>query len=391
VLEQLLGIVAGIDDLDQVAQPADLPVGLVTLLVGPVGGEAELVGTVHFMAADLHLHPHRVFVDQRGVERTVTVRLGGRDIVLEASGDHLPGGVEYPQRLVAIGLAVGQHPEGHDIGDLFERDVAFGHLLPDRIGVLFAPRNLDLEPCLGQRLLDRKRDRIDLPALARADLREPAGDRGIGLRLELLESEQLHLAHVFVHPHALGQGGVDIHRFAGDAAALFLALDEMQRAHVVEPVGQLDEEDADVLAHRQEELAQVFRCALVLGHRLDLGELGHAIDQPGDIGAEQPLNLLDSGERVLDRIVKQRGDDGFLIELELGHQPGNLDRVAEVGIAAGALLGAVLLYGVDIGTVEHRLVGFGVIAQDPLDQFELAQHRRLDGGKPGHSARGKAA
>ena len=42
MLEQLLGVVARVDDLDQVPQPADLPVGPVALLVGPVRGKAEL-------------------------------------------------------------------------------------------------------------------------------------------------------------------------------------------------------------------------------------------------------------------------------------------------------------------------------------------------------------
>ncbi len=68
VLEQLLGIMAGIDDLDQVAQPADLAVGAVALLVGPVRGEAEFVQPVHLAGADLDLHAHRVFVHQRGVQ-----------------------------------------------------------------------------------------------------------------------------------------------------------------------------------------------------------------------------------------------------------------------------------------------------------------------------------
>ena len=54
VLEQFLGVVAGVDDLDQVAQPADLAVGPVALLVGPVRGEAELVAAVHLAGADLH-------------------------------------------------------------------------------------------------------------------------------------------------------------------------------------------------------------------------------------------------------------------------------------------------------------------------------------------------
>ena len=152
--------------------------------------------------------------------------------------------------------------------------------------MLLAARHLDLEPRLGQRLLDRQRDRIDLPAFLAADLLEPPGDRRIGLGLELLEGEQLHLAHVFVHAHALGERGVDIHRLARDALALLGALDEVQRAHVVQPVGQLDQQHAQILAHREQELAQILRRALVLGHLLDLGELGHAIDQPRDLGAE---------------------------------------------------------------------------------------------------------
>ncbi len=199
--------------------------------------------------------------------------------------------MQHAERAVAILRAFGQHAEGHDIGDLFEADVAFGHLLPDREGVLLAPRNLDLQPGFGQRLLDRQRDRIDLPAFAAADRREPPGDRGIGLGLQLFESEQLHLAHIFVHAHPLGQRGIDIHRLARDPAALVLALDEMQRAHVVQPVGQLDQQHADVLAHRQQELAQVLGRALALAHRLDLGELGHPVDQPGDFGAEQFFSI----------------------------------------------------------------------------------------------------
>ncbi len=110
-------------------------------------------------------------------------------------------------------------------------------------------------------------------------------------------------------------------------------LDEVERAHVVQPVGQLDQQHAHVLAHGEQELAQVFRRALVLGHLLDLGELGDAVDQPGDLGAEMLLDLLDRGERILDRIVEQRGDDGLLIELQVGHQPGDFDRMAEIGIA----------------------------------------------------------
>jgi hypothetical protein len=77
---------------------------------------------------------------------------------------------------------------------------------------------------------------------------------------------------------------------------------------------------------------------------------------------------------VLDRVVEHRGDDGLLVELEVGHQASHFDRMAEVRVAAGALLGAVLLHRIDIGAVEQRLVGVGVVGLDPFHKFVLAQH-----------------
>ena len=85
MLEQLFGIVAGIDDLDQVAQPADLAVRLVALFVGPMRSEAEFVRLVHFSRANLHFDTHRLAVDQRGMETAITVGFRRRDVVLEAA------------------------------------------------------------------------------------------------------------------------------------------------------------------------------------------------------------------------------------------------------------------------------------------------------------------
>src|SRR3546814_6912209 len=57
--------------------------------------------------------------------------------------------------------------------------------------------------------------------------------------------------------------------------------------------------------HGEQELAQIFGGALVLGLRLDLGKLGDAVHQPGDILPEQPEYLLRRGDGVLDRVVKR--------------------------------------------------------------------------------------
>ena len=142
----------------------------------------------------------------------------------------------------------------------------------------------------------------------------------------------------------------------------------------MQAVRQLDEQHADILGHGEQEFAQVLRRALVFRHGLDLGELGHAVDQPRHLGSEIGLDILDRGQRVFDRVMKQRGHDCFLIELQISHQTRHFDRMREIGVPARALLGAVFLHGVDIGTVQHRLIGGRVVILDLFYKFVLAQH-----------------
>jgi hypothetical protein len=210
------------------------------------------------------------------------------------------------------------------------------------------------------------------------------------IALKLLEREQLHLAHVFVHPHALGQRGIDVHRLARDAAALVLALDEVERPHIVQPVGQLDQQDAQILAHRQEEFPQVLGRAFAFGQRLDLRQLGNAVHQPRDFGTEVVFDLVDRRQRVLDRVVQQRGDNRFQIELQLGHQAGHLDRMAEIGVATGAFLRPVFLDGIDIGAIEHRLVRIRIVGLHAFDEFILAQHSPPRWAEKGVKSKGLA-
>ena len=81
--------------------------------------------------------------------------LGRGDIILETPRQRLPRGVQQPQRAIAVAHPVHQHAKGHDVGDLFKVHMALGHLAPDRIGMLLAARNLDVQARLGQGLLQR--------------------------------------------------------------------------------------------------------------------------------------------------------------------------------------------------------------------------------------------
>jgi hypothetical protein len=48
--------------------------------------------------------------------------------------------------------------------------------------------------------------------------------------------------------------------------------------------------------------------------------------------------------------------------------------MAEIGIAARALLAAVRVERKHISAVEQRFVGVGIVAQNAIDKFILAEH-----------------
>jgi hypothetical protein len=205
----------------------------------------------------------------------------------------------------------------------------------------------------------------------------------------VLEGQLLQLGRDAVHPDRAGQGRVDVVGLAGDALALLLRSDEAERAHVVQPVGQLHQQHAHVARDGQDELAQVLGLPGVLALQLQPGELGHALHQLRHLLAEQAGDLGPVGRGVLDDVVQQGGDDRRGVEPVLREDSGHLDRVGEVGVAGGAGLRSVHAHGVDVGLVEQGLVRRVVVALDALDQLVLAQVARPGGG--GRSARRAAS
>ena len=188
------------------------------------------------------------------------------------------------------------------------------------------------------------------------------------------EGEILQFDLEALHAEPFGQRRVYLHRLGGDTAALVEVGEVMQRPHVVQPVGQLDQEHADVVRHRQQELAEILGFAARLRTQLDLRELGDTVDQLRHFLAEEVLDLLQGGDRVLDRVVQQGGDDGGAIQAIFGQDAGNLERMGEVRIARGAGLRAVRHHGKDVGAIQQLLVRSRIVGTDLLDEFILPDH-----------------
>ena len=171
-----------------------------------------------------------------------------------------------PQRRVAVRLGLHHDAKSHDIRQLLERHVAPLHLLPDREQRLLAPGDLDhVDATLlahpGEflaHLLDH------IGALAPQEV-QPGLDGFVRFRVQLREGQGLQLRLHRIHADAFGERRVDLHGFACDAPPPLRIGDVVQRPHVVQPVGELDQQHADVTTHCQHQLAEILRLLGAVG------------------------------------------------------------------------------------------------------------------------------
>ena len=130
----------------------------------------------------------------------------------------------------------------------------------------------------------------------------------------------------------MGQGGVDVECLLGGAALLPLRHDR-ERPHVVEPVGQLDDQDPPVVGHGHEHLADRRRLLGLLGVELEAVELGDPLDDQGHRRTEVAVDDLGGHPGVLDGVVEQGGGHRLGVEPQVGDDAGHGDRVGDVGLA----------------------------------------------------------
>ena len=127
----------------------------------------------------------------------------------------------------------------------------------------------------------------------------------------------------------------------GDAL-LLVRSKVLERAHVVEAVGKLDDDDANVSDHGEQHLANVLGLMVLTVGELDFVELRDAFDDVGDLFAEAATDLLGRNVRIFNCVVQQaRGDRGG-VHLQVGENLGDFEGMDDVRLAGGAQLTFVL-------------------------------------------------
>ena len=121
----------------------------------------------------------------------------------------------------------------------------------------------------------------------------------------------------------------------------------------MQPVGDLDEDDPDVLRHGHEHLAQIFH--LLLFHRgiLHARQLRDALHQLRDRLTEAAGDLFKAGVGVLQAIMQQRGGDGVGVQPDLRHDLRHGERVDDIRLAGFAKLIFMLFIGIAVRCLDH--------------------------------------
>ncbi len=187
-------------------------------------------------------------------------------------------------------------------------------------------------------------------------------------RLEVAEREIFQFATNQAHSQAVRDGRVDVQRLARDALLLG-RLEILEGAHVVQPVGQLDQNDADVVHHGQQHLADVFGLARFWRGHVQAADFRDAFDEKGDFRSETFFDARDGILRVFDGVVEKRRGQRGGVHAHVGKDVGDFQEVRQVGLAGTAKLIVVALRGDFVGAAHHPGVFRGAVFAELLEQF----------------------
>jgi len=277
------------------------------------------------------------------------------------------------QHGIAVLHIMQQHPEGHDVVHLVKRQVLLGHLFMDAGNALDASHHLALEPVLLQQLFQARHHLVGDLALHDLVVLQPLVDLGVGIGLEIPETDVLQLLFQAVQAQAVGQRDVDIHRFLGDALLLVGDL-KGQGMHVVQTIRQLDHEYPDIVRHGQNHLADVLRMGFFLGIKRNEADLGDSVHDVRHIFAEVRFDFLHGAFGVFHGVVQQSGAYGGFVKTEFGKRMGHRQRMGKIGFAGKAHLSRMRGSGIHIGFLDQAHIGVLIVRRELVQNFLDADH-----------------
>ena len=258
---------------------------------------------VHLVSTYLELHLLALGPDDSGVQRLVQVELGHSHVVLETPLHRLPGCMNGSQCGVAVAHILDHDSHPDQVVDLFEGPAPHNHFLVDTPQLLWSPVDLTSYAHLSEPALYLADELRQVQVALGRSILDHLVDLAIALGMQSGQRQVLQLVLDLLHAQPVRQRGVDVQRLLGHSF-LFVFGQRGQGPHVVESVGQLDDQHPEVLGQGDQHLADAGRLLFLAGVEVEALQLGDAVHDEPDVGAEVPFEVVERDGGVLHRIVQ---------------------------------------------------------------------------------------
>ena len=138
---------------------------------------------------------------------------------------------------------------------------------------------------------------------------------------------------------------IDVQGFTGNAAAL-VGAQRPKCPHVMQTVSELDQNHANVFRHGHGHLLEIFGLLLLFVFKMDVRQFGDTIHQIrhhiAKLGGQRRLG----NACVLDHIVQHGRHQALVIQVHVGEDAGDCQRMNNVGFTTAPTLAVMGLLGV---------------------------------------------
>ena len=220
-------------------------------------GIAVFSDLVHSVGTDLHLNPLAVLTHYRHMQSLISVRLRRRDPVADTlrvrTVDLRDRRVNHPALVFLAHRLVRREDDTHrhQIIDILKRALLAHHFLPNGVNRFDSLLHRERITHTCQPFADRSREDLIVLQLAGFNLLQLVVNLFPSLGVLVFETQVLQLRLDREKTQTVRQRRVDILRFAGNLILLVLAL-RTQGAHVMKPIGNLNQYHADIIADSQQ-------------------------------------------------------------------------------------------------------------------------------------------
>ena len=346
-----------------------------SFFVFPVRSNTLLCHSVHRFGTDLYFKRHSPMADNLCMKGLISVRSGHRDQVLETTRHRLPGLMNNAQRRVAVAHRGRNHSEGNQVVDLLQRHSLSPNLFVNRVESL-DPRLDPLKgsPSFRKRLVKRSREIVNRALRRLPASFHPCPHHFVRFGFEMLESEIFEFILDLLHPEPMGNRGVDVQGLLRNLRPTRFG-QVVQRAHVVNAIGKLDQDHPNVVDHRQQHLAEILGLAFLGRGKRNHADLCNPLDHMCHFWPEQLQHPIDGGEGVLDDVMKQASRDRDIVQSHVSHQRGHLKRMGHVGLTRLTFLPRMRGHGEIVGLTQQGRIGIRIEGTNLIGKRVEAEHR----------------